>query len=81
MPPTSDRTKPRRTKHRVTVAQAVPEAEPRTERLHGDSYADVLERDDSLVGTTSSHVALPDRRPEEPSEPALDAPGRLEGSL
>jgi hypothetical protein len=41
----------------------------------------VGERDGDLAGTTSSHVAHQDRRLEEPSEPAIDGEGRLEGSL
>lgn len=60
-------------------------AEAPGERTHGDSYSDVLYgrgegggQED--VGTPSSHVPCLDRRQEEPSERALGAPERLEGS-
>lgn len=50
-------------------------AEDRTPRAHGDTYDDVLSRDDTLVATSSTHQTPTDRRPEEPSEtPIPDVP-------
>lgn len=46
--------------------------------MHGDSYGDVGSREDEGVGSSFASLQ-PDRRPEEPSEPALGAPERLEG--
>jgi hypothetical protein len=51
----------------------------RASRLHGDSYADVNAREDEFAATTSTHAGRSDRRLEEPSEAAVDAPERLEG--
>jgi hypothetical protein len=56
------------------------ETEAATGRKHGDSYGDVLAREEDFSVTTSSHAGRADRRPEEPSESPLDAPERLEGS-
>ncbi|MDF2697696.1 MAG: hypothetical protein K0S65_6079, partial [Labilithrix sp.] len=50
-------------------------------RAHGDSYSDIGSREDELVGESSSHLPPVNRRSEEPSEPALDARERLEGSI
>lgn len=50
-------------------------------RTHGDSYSDVVSREDELVGESSSHSPEPNRRLEEPSEPSLDAAERLEDSM
>jgi hypothetical protein len=56
------------------------ELESRSGLQHGDSYSDVGAREDELAGSSSTHGQLSDRRLEEPSESALDAPDRLEGS-
>jgi hypothetical protein len=50
-------------------------------RAHGDSYSDIVSREDELVGASSSHLPQVNRRPEEPSEPTLDARERLEGNI
>jgi hypothetical protein len=62
------------------VSPTTGDSEPTSRRLHGDSYADVISREDELGATTSTHVERPDRRIEEPSEPPLGAPERLEDS-
>jgi hypothetical protein len=54
-------------------------AEAPREPRHGDSYSDVL-YEQEVVGTPSSHLPRRNRRAEEPSEPELGAPERLEGS-
>ena len=60
---------PRKPKHRCDR-----DGEQRpTPREHGDSYSDVLTRDDDLATNSSSHVPRASRRPEEPSEAPLDA--------
>lgn len=45
---------------------------PASGRMHGDSYSDVSAREESLVGTSSTHARRTDRRPEEPSDAAID---------
>ena len=47
--------------------------------MHSDSYSDVVAHEDEVVGSGFASPQ-PDRRQEEPSEPALGAPERLEGS-
>jgi hypothetical protein len=49
-------------------------------RTHGDSYSDIVAREDELVGMSSSQASQVNRRPEEPSDPVLDACERLHGS-
>jgi hypothetical protein len=55
--------------------------EPRSGRIHGDSYSDVSSRDDELAGSSSTHAPERDRGPEEPADAPLDAPDRLEDTI
>ena len=60
--------KPRKPKARSAPGGTREPTEERTLCTHGDTYDDVLSRDDGLVATSSTHQAPTDRRPEEPSE-------------
>lgn len=71
-------------KRRARIAGARTNAAPREApardadgvRKHGDSYSDVLSREDDLGATASTHGKRADRRFEEPSEAAVDEPVR-----
>ena len=67
---------PTRTPERA--APPVETVETAGRRMHGDSYSDVVSHEDEVVGSSFASLE-PDRRQEEPSEPALGAPERLEG--
>jgi hypothetical protein len=75
-----DGSQPKRPKRRSAAKPGQPRAssEVPRRREHGDSYADVIARDDTLEGTSATHQASPSRQPEEPSDSAFGAPVRLE---
>jgi hypothetical protein len=73
---------PKKPKHERRSARPAPSAPPAdagARPRHGNSYDDVVARNDELAGTPSSHAGAADRRAEEPADAALGAPERLEG--
>jgi hypothetical protein len=75
-----DGSQPKRPKRRSAAkeSQPRPPSEVPRRREHGDSYADVIARDDTFDGTSATHLAPASREPEEPSDSAYGTLERLE---